>query len=130
MSAQEDKYDTGITKTSSRTSGSKGQVDVHELQRGNSISELPEVPRDEELRMLRKFDSLLLPPLALLFVHLVLTASKLKEKPSYLMNSLDKGNVGNAKTDGWDKVFASRNIQELPELRTPIGHWSCWQSSA
>ncbi|KAL4261519.1 MFS transporter superfamily protein [Pleurotus pulmonarius] len=49
--------------------------------------ELREVPRDEERRLLWKFDTRLLPPLAFM----------------YLCNALDKGNVGNAKTDGWDK---------------------------
>ncbi|PFH54444.1 hypothetical protein AMATHDRAFT_72247 [Amanita thiersii Skay4041] len=43
--------------------------------------------RDEERRLLRKFDLFLLPPLTFM----------------YLCNALDKGNVGNAKTDGWDK---------------------------
>ncbi|ETW87168.1 major facilitator superfamily [Heterobasidion irregulare TC 32-1] len=52
-----------------------------------SIRGVAEVPRDEELRLLRKFDWLLLPPLTFM----------------YLCNALDKGNVGNAKTDGWDK---------------------------
>ncbi|TFY75499.1 hypothetical protein EWM64_g8515 [Hericium alpestre] len=47
-----------------------------------------EVPLDEERRLLRKFDFLLLPPLSLM----------------YLCNNLDRGNIGNAKTDGWDKV--------------------------
>ncbi|KAA1471527.1 MFS general substrate transporter [Dentipellis sp. KUC8613] len=42
---------------------------------------------DEERRLLRKFDWLLLPPLTFM----------------YLCNALDKGNVGNAKTAGWDK---------------------------
>ncbi|TFY79654.1 hypothetical protein EWM64_g4357 [Hericium alpestre] len=49
--------------------------------------EIMEVPLDEERRLRLKFDFLLLPPLTLM----------------YLCNALDKGNVGNAKTDGWDK---------------------------
>jgi hypothetical protein len=94
----------GISKPLSHTT-SEGKVDVHELPGRNPLSELPEVPRDEELHLLRKFDSLLLPPLALLFVCLISLDRMLNETSSYLMNSLDKGNVGNAKTDGWDKVF-------------------------
>ncbi|KAJ6575081.1 major facilitator superfamily domain-containing protein [Mycena capillaripes] len=50
-------------------------------------SEILEFTRDEELKLLRKFDFLILPPLAFM----------------YLCNALDKGNVGNAKTAGWDK---------------------------
>ncbi|KAJ7244767.1 major facilitator superfamily domain-containing protein [Mycena haematopus] len=45
-----------------------------------------EFSRNEELQLLKKFDFFILPPLALM----------------YLCNALDKGNVGNAKTDGWD----------------------------
>ncbi|KAF9457066.1 MFS general substrate transporter [Collybia nuda] len=41
----------------------------------------------EERRLRRKFDFFILPPLTFM----------------YLCNALDKGNVGNAKTDGWDK---------------------------
>ncbi|KDR84954.1 hypothetical protein GALMADRAFT_260658 [Galerina marginata CBS 339.88] len=41
----------------------------------------------EETELRRTFDIHLLPPLAFM----------------YLFNALDKGNVGNAKTDGWDK---------------------------
>ncbi|KAJ6519786.1 major facilitator superfamily domain-containing protein [Mycena sanguinolenta] len=52
----------------------------HEVESGVEFS------RDEELQLLRKFDFFILPPLALM----------------YLCNALDKGNVGNAKTDGWD----------------------------
>ncbi|KAJ7783750.1 major facilitator superfamily domain-containing protein [Mycena maculata] len=48
-------------------------------------SEILEFTRDEELQLLRKFDFLILPPLAFM----------------YLCNALDKGNVGNAKTAGW-----------------------------
>ncbi|KAG6860759.1 hypothetical protein C0995_007877 [Termitomyces sp. Mi166 len=42
---------------------------------------------EEEARLKRKFDLLILPPLTIM----------------YLCNALDKGNVGNAKTDGWDE---------------------------
>ncbi|KAJ7071060.1 MFS general substrate transporter [Mycena amicta] len=47
------------------------------------------------LQLLRKFDFLILPPLALI----------------YLCNSLDKGNVGNAKTAGWDKDIGLKGDQ-------------------
>ncbi|KAJ7103562.1 major facilitator superfamily domain-containing protein [Mycena belliarum] len=50
-------------------------------------SEILEFTREEELQLLRKYDFLILPPLAFM----------------YLCNALDKGNVGNAKTAGWDK---------------------------
>ncbi|KAJ7038236.1 major facilitator superfamily domain-containing protein [Mycena alexandri] len=50
-------------------------------------SEILEFTRDEERGLLRKFDFFILPPLAFM----------------YLCNALDKGNVGNAKTAGWDK---------------------------
>ncbi|KAF8632598.1 hypothetical protein AX15_001803 [Amanita polypyramis BW_CC] len=46
-----------------------------------------EFSRDEERRLLWKFDFYLLPPLTFM----------------YLCNALDKSNVSNAKTDGWDK---------------------------
>ncbi|KAF9535440.1 MFS general substrate transporter [Crepidotus variabilis] len=49
--------------------------------------DLTHIDLDEERRLRRKFDLHLLPPLAFM----------------YLCNALDKGNVGNAKTDGWDK---------------------------
>ncbi|KAJ7357335.1 MFS general substrate transporter [Mycena albidolilacea] len=51
-----------------------------------SGAETVEFTRDEELKLLKKFDFFILPPLALM----------------YLCNALDKGNVGNAKTDHWD----------------------------
>ncbi|KAF9044567.1 MFS general substrate transporter [Hymenopellis radicata] len=50
-------------------------------------SQAVEYTRAEERRLLRKFDFSILPPLTIM----------------YLCNALDKGNVGNAKTDGWDK---------------------------
>lgn len=36
----------------------------------------------------------------------------------YLCNALDKGNVGNAKTDGWDKalVFVTFGFAKLNEF--------------
>ncbi|KAJ7932431.1 major facilitator superfamily domain-containing protein [Mycena leptocephala] len=52
-----------------------------------SDSEILEFSRAEELKLLRKFDFFILPSLAFM----------------YLCNALDKGNVGNAKTAGWDK---------------------------
>ncbi|KAF8971339.1 hypothetical protein BDZ97DRAFT_2054615 [Flammula alnicola] len=55
---------------------------------GSEITlELSQVSPQEESRLRRIFDINLLPPLAFM----------------YLCNALDKGNVGNAKTDGWDK---------------------------
>ncbi|SJL05645.1 related to permease of the major facilitator superfamily [Armillaria ostoyae] len=49
-------------------------------------SESLQFSSDEERRLLRLFDICILPPLTFM----------------YLCNALDKGNVGNAKTDGWD----------------------------
>ncbi|KAK0245731.1 MFS general substrate transporter [Armillaria nabsnona] len=49
-------------------------------------SESLQFSTDEERRLLRLFDICILPPLTFM----------------YLCNALDKGNVGNAKTDGWD----------------------------
>ena len=62
----------------------------------------------EERRLRRKFDWLLLPPLTIMCV-LAVTAWQYVRRclyilSRYLCNALDKGNVGNAKTDGWDKV--------------------------
>ncbi|KAL0951240.1 hypothetical protein HGRIS_007958 [Hohenbuehelia grisea] len=68
---------------------SKHSVEADSVQGEN---ELVEVPRHEELRLLWKYDTRILPPLAFM----------------YLCNALDKGNVGNAKTDGWDKVIFQR----------------------
>nr|GAT44163.1 MFS general substrate transporter [Mycena chlorophos] len=48
-------------------------------------SELVEFTREEELRLLRKFDFFILPPLAVM----------------YLANALDKGNISNAQTAGF-----------------------------
>lgn len=71
-----------------------------------SIRGVTEVPRDEELRLLRKFDWLLLPPLTFMYVYAMISGTwRWRIYPDrYLCNALDKGNVGNAKTDGWDKV--------------------------
>ncbi|KAK0208244.1 MFS general substrate transporter [Desarmillaria ectypa] len=49
-------------------------------------SESLQFSSNEERRLLRLFDICILPPLTF----------------TYLCNALDKGNVGNAKTDGWD----------------------------
>lgn len=49
-------------------------------------SESLQFSSDEERRLLHLFDICILPPLTFM----------------YLCNALDKGNVGNAKTDGWD----------------------------
>ncbi|KAH8835313.1 major facilitator superfamily domain-containing protein [Flagelloscypha sp. PMI_526] len=48
-----------------------------------------EFTEKEERRLRLKFDLCLLPPLVIM----------------YLCNALDKGNVGNAKTSGWDKAI-------------------------
>ncbi|KAK7064255.1 MFS general substrate transporter [Favolaschia claudopus] len=53
----------------------------------SAVEERVEFTRDEERKLLRRFDFFILPPLAFM----------------YLCNALDKGNVGNAKTAGWDK---------------------------
>ncbi|KAF8905549.1 MFS general substrate transporter [Gymnopilus junonius] len=54
---------------------------------GVSRLEALQVSPEEEAQLRRIFDWNILPPLAFM----------------YLCNALDKGNVGNAKTDGWDK---------------------------
>jgi len=54
---------------------------------GNAKEEKTTILPKEESRLRRKFDFFVLPPLTIM----------------YLCNALDKGNVGNAKTDGWDK---------------------------
>ncbi|KAJ7125610.1 MFS general substrate transporter [Mycena crocata] len=73
-------------------SPTKSEMDMNELERKTSTPDGDELQplaftRDEELKLLRKFDFFILPPLAFM----------------YLCNALDKGNVGNAKTDNWDK---------------------------
>ncbi|KAF7306899.1 MFS general substrate transporter [Mycena indigotica] len=68
-------------------------LDIDDLERKVTVSspdrdsEIIEFTREEELQLLRKFDFMILPPLAFM----------------YLCNALDKGNVGNAKTAHWDK---------------------------
>ncbi|KAL0071860.1 hypothetical protein AAF712_000782 [Marasmius tenuissimus] len=59
--------------------------DVHDdlARKANDLVVDPAIQR----RLLRKLDWCILPPLTIM----------------YLCNALDKGNVGNAKTDGWDK---------------------------
>ncbi|KAJ7487569.1 major facilitator superfamily domain-containing protein [Mycena galericulata] len=62
-------------------------LDVEDLERKTSTpdrSERLEFTRDEELKLLRKFDFFILPPLAFMEIR-------------------TSGNVGNAKTAGWDK---------------------------
>ncbi|TFK57120.1 hypothetical protein OE88DRAFT_95771 [Heliocybe sulcata] len=51
--------------------------------------------REEERRMVRKMDVRILPALGFM----------------YLCNALDRGNVGNAKTDGWDKDVGLKGNQ-------------------
>lgn len=61
----------------------------------------------EERRLLRKFDWLLLPPLTVMSAPITTQLCHEDIDPllsRYLCNALDKGNVGNAKTDGWDTV--------------------------
>ncbi|KAJ6509502.1 major facilitator superfamily domain-containing protein [Mycena vitilis] len=58
-------------------------------------SEILEFTREEELKLLKKYDFFILPPLAFM----------------YLCNALDKGNVGNAKTAGWDKDIGLKGNQ-------------------
>ncbi|PPR05718.1 hypothetical protein CVT26_008959 [Gymnopilus dilepis] len=64
--------------------------------------EAMDVSPEEEARLRRIFDWNLLPPLAFM----------------YLCNALDKGNVGNAKTDGWDKVFLLHIASGTEEAHT------------
>ncbi|KAF8922586.1 MFS general substrate transporter [Mucidula mucida] len=68
--------------TSRAAAGSPTKEDYTDAE-----SQVVEYTRAEERRLLRKFDFSILPPLTIM----------------YLANALDKGNVGNAKTDGWDK---------------------------
>ncbi|CAA7265832.1 unnamed protein product [Cyclocybe aegerita] len=58
----------------------------------------------EEQALRWKFDLYLLPPLAFM----------------YLCNALDKGNVGNAKTDGWDKDIGLTGNQVLTHRELPV----------
>uniref|UniRef100_A0A8H7YBJ8 Uncharacterized protein n=1 Tax=Psilocybe cubensis TaxID=181762 RepID=A0A8H7YBJ8_PSICU len=51
--------------------------------------DMSQVDPEEERELRWMFDLNLLPPMAFM----------------YLCNALDKGNVGNAKTDGWDKFW-------------------------
>lgn len=69
-------------------------------------SEIVSPSMKEEASLRRTFDIFLLPPLALMLVHSIffLYIKKTSKPYRYLFNALDKGNVGNAETDGWDKV--------------------------
>ncbi|KAF5356086.1 hypothetical protein D9756_003736 [Leucocoprinus leucothites] len=69
-------------KSQDKISGS-----IHENERHETVSQSEAYSAVEERRLRRKYDICLLAPLALM----------------YLCNALDKGNVGNAKTAGWDK---------------------------
>ncbi|KAF9475984.1 MFS general substrate transporter [Pholiota conissans] len=73
------------TDPTSKSFPSDVKVDSKSI--GGTTVDLSNVPPEEEGRLRRIFDLNLLPPLAFM----------------YLCNALDKGNVGNAKTDGWDK---------------------------
>ncbi|PPQ82059.1 hypothetical protein CVT25_014600 [Psilocybe cyanescens] len=64
--------------------------------------EMSQVTPQEERKLRWIFDLNLLPPLAFMFVKHFIELSTMGQV--YLCNALDKGNVGNAKTDGWDKV--------------------------
>jgi hypothetical protein len=55
-----------VDKTASRSTIARNDPDLAKLPKT-----LADIPRDEELRMLRKFDFLLLPPLAFLLVAVV-----------------------------------------------------------
>jgi len=66
-----------------------------ETEDGNLKEERLVVSPQEEARLRRKFDFYILPPLTFM----------------YLCNALDKGNVGNAKTDGWDKDIGLKGNQ-------------------
>ncbi|KAF8898781.1 major facilitator superfamily domain-containing protein [Infundibulicybe gibba] len=74
-------------RSSSLASEAKGQIEKVDPTPDTQREEKLEFSQSEERRLLWKFDLCLLPPLAFM----------------YLCNALDKGNVGNAKTDGWDK---------------------------
>ncbi|TFK41194.1 MFS general substrate transporter [Crucibulum laeve] len=76
---------TTLSESPSRSmSGVKS--DSNSFEAVECVTSSPALP-EEERRLRRKFDFFLLPPLTFM----------------YLCNALDKGNVGNAKTDGWDK---------------------------
>ncbi|KAF8073456.1 major facilitator superfamily domain-containing protein [Lyophyllum atratum] len=62
---------------------------------GSSKEEKLVITPQDEARLRRKFDFYILPPLTFM----------------YLCNALDKGNVGNAKTDGWDKDIGLKGNQ-------------------
>ncbi|KAJ3569770.1 hypothetical protein NP233_g4838 [Leucocoprinus birnbaumii] len=69
-------------------SQAKKSASIHENERHETVSRAKEAYTTvEERKLRRKYDICLLTPLALM----------------YLCNALDKGNVGNAKTEGWDK---------------------------
>lgn len=72
----------------------------------DSIEHSDLVTLKEEASLRRKFDVFLLPPLALMLViqPFFWNLKYYFELHRYLFNALDKGNVGNAKTAGWDKV--------------------------
>ncbi|KAF9270103.1 MFS general substrate transporter [Marasmius fiardii PR-910] len=61
----------------------KGDIQEELAKMAEDLAVDPTIQR----RLLRKLDWCILPPLTIM----------------YLCNALDKGNVGNAKTDGWDK---------------------------
>ncbi|KAJ3489365.1 hypothetical protein NLJ89_g11537 [Agrocybe chaxingu] len=67
---------------------SKNDPSPTTTEKSNELElDMLQVSSHEEQALRWKFDLYLLPPLAFM----------------YLCNALDKGNVGNAKTDGWDK---------------------------
>lgn len=70
---------------------------------GSTITYDPVVQRS----LLRKCDWFILPPLTFMSVSpKVGRITKADHYDTrYLCNALDKGNVANAKTDGWDKVM-------------------------
>ncbi|KAF8202914.1 MFS general substrate transporter [Pholiota molesta] len=73
---------------------------VESIDYSENTVDVAQLPPDEEARLRRIFDVNLLPPLAFM----------------YLCNALDKGNVGNAKTDGWDKDIKLTGNQASVQL--------------
>ncbi len=105
--------------TSRAAAGSPTKEDYTDAE-----SQVVEYTRAEERRLLRKFDFSILPPLTIMWIYssctiinisyenlgislMHLTRVCVLKIDVALADDLDEGNVGNAKTDGWDKVRVS-----------------------
>lgn len=78
----------------------------------NQRLDIANVIPEEERKLRWIYDLNLLPPLAFMFEQLVFfwVLQLIIAYFRYLCNALDKGNVGNAKTDHWDKVKYRREV--------------------